>query len=252
MSCTRKRVRKCRLVCEKNEPGCQPFPAKGQPKSNLNQSYPELQMALHEQDGCVYCYVIETIKDEGGRFRQTGSGPNFQGGRITLCTCKHWMRTFKNLADWKGVWIAGFSGLKAGGGQNCLVYLMKIRQAFPSHRQLWKSLRPATRREKNARDHGLGDVFEPKSQGSEFRWSSYYQPVSGHVHASEKDPTAWHKDICYRGCSKRVAALLLGDVKFSFLWKRPLIARKGKLHRGQKKYEHLTAFLDDLITNEQA
>jgi hypothetical protein len=35
-----------------------------------------------------------------GQYSQTASAPNFQGGVITLCTCKHWMRTFKP-AKWR-------------------------------------------------------------------------------------------------------------------------------------------------------
>lgn len=39
----------------------------------------------------VYAYIVTTIKttQPGFQLQQTGSAPNFDGGRITLCTCKH-------------------------------------------------------------------------------------------------------------------------------------------------------------------
>jgi hypothetical protein len=252
MGCTSKRVQKCRFVCEKNECAYQPFPAKGQLKRNLK-SYLELQMALPGQDGCVYCYVIETIKNDGGRFRQTGSGPNFQGGRITLCTCKHRMRTFLSREQWKGTWVAGFTGIgpRAGDGRNHLVYLMKVEFAFDSHYALWHSsgISNETKHAKAANRNKFGDVFQPGKGCITDKPDTYLQPVHEHVHW----PKNWRKDIHYaRGCSNREAALLVGDVAFSFLWDKPLIALKGRrLPRSQKKYERLTDFLNDLITNKQ-
>lgn len=53
----------------------------------------------------VYCYIINTIKNRRGRFVQVGSAPNFQGDLITLCTCKAWMRTYKDVSSWKGVFL---------------------------------------------------------------------------------------------------------------------------------------------------
>jgi hypothetical protein len=76
----------------------------------------------------VYCYVITTVKNRGGQLVQNGSAPNFQGGMITLCTCKHPMRSFLEPDEWKGTWIAGFTTVTAGQGGNALVYLMEISQ----------------------------------------------------------------------------------------------------------------------------
>jgi hypothetical protein len=217
----------------------------------MNCSLAGLHKSLWEERELTYCYVIETIKRRGTAFVQTGSGPNFQGGRITLCTCKHWMRTFLAPKDWVGKWIAGFTGREAGDGKNYLVYLMKVRLAFESQYALWHSgkIPEATRRAKAASHSIFGDLFQPKKGGSAFNPDSYLQPVSGHVHQRRR---TWRKDIRYcHGCSGRPPALLVGDVSCSFLWNTRLIAHKGRLHRGQKKYLHLTDLLNDLISNEQ-
>lgn len=42
----------------------------------------------------IYVYVITTVGNKGGQFVQMGSAPNFQGGCITLCTCKHKDRAY--------------------------------------------------------------------------------------------------------------------------------------------------------------
>ena len=58
----------------------------------------------------VYGYVITTVELRDGLFDQTGSGPNFDGGLITLCTCKHDLRARMHTEEWlKNQWIAGFT-----------------------------------------------------------------------------------------------------------------------------------------------
>ena len=64
-----------------------------------------------EFDSDVYYYVVRTVTLRQGQFSQDGSAPNFDGGRLTLCTCKHWMRTLRPLDQWGGVWVAGFAGI---------------------------------------------------------------------------------------------------------------------------------------------
>jgi len=72
---------------------CQEWPRYGKLKKNMNKTLDDLKKILKEEDGLVYGYVLTTVKGDGsGGFVQTGSAPNFQGGLITLCTCKHWMR----------------------------------------------------------------------------------------------------------------------------------------------------------------
>jgi hypothetical protein len=100
----------------------------------------------------VYHYVVASIHRHNGEFVQTGCGPNFQGGLITLCTCKHRMRTYMDPDDWNGIWIAGFTSLPTGNGANFLIYLMRVAYAFASQRDLWFStaIPPAAKRAKAA------------------------------------------------------------------------------------------------------
>jgi len=104
-----------------------------------NLSLKELVQKLREEKGEVYAYVLTTIKYENGEFIQTGSAPNFQGGLITLCTCKRFMRTWKPVQEWKGVWIAGFTSTQiTSTRKNYLFYLMKVSNAYPSFKSLWE------------------------------------------------------------------------------------------------------------------
>ena len=131
-----------RSCCKKNpEMDCQPFPTKGHLAENMNLKFADFKkkMCREKEDVYCYCYVIASVENRNGKFVQTGSGPNFQGGMITLCTCKHFMRTFMEADNWKGKWIAGFSGLPTGENKNVLLYLMKVENAFDSQMSLWFS-----------------------------------------------------------------------------------------------------------------
>jgi len=124
--------------CCENEDICQPWPDSGQLAKNLDLRIEDLQKVLNGEEGTVYVYVVATIKNKKGQFTQTGSAPNFQGDMITLCTCKHRLRSFRDITAWEGVWIAGFTGMNDGiGGRNALVYLTKVSMAFQSHRDFW-------------------------------------------------------------------------------------------------------------------
>lgn len=121
----------CRM--EANESGVQgPYTLqsalKDYPDKSQSPGHEKLKSLLEQHPSeTVYMYVIESIQqDNSGSYWQTGCAPNFQGGAITLCTCKHWMRTFKPVEDWKqGVWIAGFAGL-THTAQQSLVYLTRV------------------------------------------------------------------------------------------------------------------------------
>lgn len=183
----------------------------------------------------AYCYVVASIKTVKGIYVQTGSAPNFQGDRITLCTCKHQMRSRLSCRDWEGKWVAGFTR-RRGSNRNALVYLMRIAYAYESHCDLWNSelVAAATKRAKSARLHNLGDLYEPRPGcTNEHRFSAewYEVPTFGHSHNLEPCPDQWHKDIEYRGTSRRPAALLVGDPEFSYLWGRRLIDIRTRIPR---------------------
>lgn len=185
----------------------------------------------------VYCYIVATIEEREGGFIQRGSGPNFQGGAISLCTCKHLMRTFRNLADWPGVWIAGFTGIRAGYGRNALVYLMRVDYAFASHADLWaaRSIPTRLKRAKAAETHPYGDIFRPlPGRRDPFDHRRYAEPHAEHVH---RLGGGWRDDIDYTGPGGRRAALLIGDPQASYLWNRPMLYLQSRLHRGQTRRE---------------
>jgi hypothetical protein len=186
----------------------QPFPQTGQLASSMNQPLSALKQKLALEQDVVYCYVVSTIKRRDGRFYQTGSGPNFQGDLLTLCTCKHYMRAFMEPGEWVGKWVAGFSGVAAGEGRNVLVYLMKVGCAFDSHRTLWQELPDTVRQQKSSAVNSLGDLFQPKEPcGDKYDIRCYEPPHKDHSHMPNNN---WHRDINYH--RNRPAALLVGDL----------------------------------------
>jgi hypothetical protein len=185
----------------------------------------------------IYYYVVSTVENQSGRFVQYGPAPNFQGDILTLCTCKHLMRTFRDVADWRGVWIAGFTSVRAGGGRNALVYLARVQHAFNSHHDLWHSgvLAESAKEAKAANMHRLGDVFQPKARpGCGFDPASYRVPRQDHGHRPDD---RWHYDVDYEGVRGRRAALLVFDPERSFLWDQSILFTPERLGRGQRKGE---------------
>src|SRR5437016_5075299 len=81
----------------------------------------------------VYAYIVTSITTTTDyQLVQEGNGPNFDGGRITLCTCKHKDRaTFHSSKDrhdpWKNVWVAGLTSRSADPSRS-LAYLMCVEQ----------------------------------------------------------------------------------------------------------------------------
>ena len=206
----------------------------------------DLASALGGRRDRVYSYIARSVQEVGGRFEQLGSAPNFQGDYVTLCTCKHHMRTFLACDDWAGTWVAGFTGVTTGAHQNDLVYLMRIGQAFPSHADLWDcvDIPETTKEAKAADDNVFGDVFRPKSNVADAHSpGSYVPPTCEHSHWLGD---AWHKDVHYRR-NGRAAALLVGDPRHTFIWDRPMIHCKRQLYRGQSKWTlcDLIAQLED-------
>lgn len=215
----------------------QPFPQAGRLADNLNQHLDNLREKISSERGIVYCYVVASIKNQNGLFYQTGSGPNFQGDLLTLCTCKRFMRAFMEPEKWVGKWVAGFSGVVAGHGHNVLVYLMKVGHAFDSHQSLWLSrdIPDTTKQLKSANLNRLGDVYRPKEPpGDRFDFRSYELPHKNHPHVADDE---WHKDINYFHRNRK-DALLVGDPHYSFLWNKPMLTySNGRIHRGQKKFD---------------
>jgi hypothetical protein len=218
----------------------QPFPQTGRLAENLNLSLGKLREKLRDisvdPQAKVYSYIVATVKNSNGHFVQKGSAPNFQGGVISLCTCKHRMRSFQDPKSWLGTWIAGFTGKEAGNGRNALIYLMKVEFAFDSFYDLWFSekLTESVKQAKLAHTNRFGDIFQPRNmQEDKFDFSNYEAPVDNHSHFENKE---WHKDICYtKGVWGRMPALLFGDAKYSYLWDQPVVFHSERLYHGQRK-----------------
>jgi hypothetical protein len=74
-------------------------------------------------------YTSHQIYWEDNVIKQTRSSPNWEGGMVTYCTCKHLMRcTDKN---WGGVWIATVGPRECSN--NCLIMAGRISRVFPSN-----------------------------------------------------------------------------------------------------------------------
>lgn len=229
------------MSCSPNNNDFQIFPNKGQLHKNLNLDLETLLRRIRGNDAIVYKYVITSVKKNEGAFVQKGSGPNFQGDFITLCTCKPLMRCYKDIRS--GTWIAGFSSVKASNGKQALFYLMKIQQTFESHEDLWsdKKIPEKTKLAKAAHRHKCGDLYKPKIWNRDrFNPENYEPPREGHSHKADNH---WHKDIHYPDYLKRISKLLIGDQQLSFLWTRPILFSEMIQSRAQKKYDNIQDFL---------
>lgn len=236
--------------CKNSEEVCQDWPKKGNLKKNMDKRLNTLKGVLKNEDGMVYAYVLTTVGKDGNRFVQKGSAPNFQGGLITFCTCKHYMRTWRSPNDWKGVWIAGFTGVNImGNKRNYLFYLMRVRETFPSQKAIWGALLDDVKSVKNSGSDRCGDIYEHKSNISgEYDISSYYEPLVGHVHRETEQSDDWHSDINYKSrITGRRPVLLVGDPCYSFLWSSPIAYSSSKLPR-TKKWDNIQHFIHSLAS----
>lgn len=183
-----------------------------------------------------FCYVVRTVRLINGVLVQTASAPNFDGGHITLNTCKHSMRATMPVEAWtQGVWIAGMSSWDLESKkQQSLVYLMRVGEAYGSHFELVQALRGSGRtvtvEAKAATTNRRGDIFLPSSfdlSREQYRSvPSYLPPMVGHAHRGEVCDTDWEDDIAYESKDGKPAALLVGDPDFSFTWSKQLIRHK--------------------------
>ena len=206
----------------------------------------------------VYAYIVTSIKatSPGSSLHQRGSAPNFSGGRITLCTCKHKDRAtfFKKPHDpnyrWKNVWIAGFTS-KTEVHSRGLAYLMCVERSFLSQFELWHALSVDCRQAKSASSSALGDLFKPKKTAADdpYNPANYFRPVAGHVHSCPVNPDAWHHDIMQWGRSLEPHPLLLGQKAQSYRWSNVKMAFKPAVmgvSAHHKRFKSLEMFIKSL------
>lgn len=206
----------------------QPFPAAGELAKQLDRTLSQLLAGIRGElmTRPVYAYALTTVGFSDGKFRQTGSAPNFQGGRITLCTCKHKDRSSPPprrsvgpdpTSPWKGVWVAGICSRRQLRPRG-LFYLMLVESVFASHAQAWWGLGEPL--EKSATASPFGDIYVPhRGQILNEHWQeSYRKSHSKHVHDSRNRAL----DI-ERSYFARYPNLLAGDPRQSYLWSRPMV-----------------------------
>lgn len=207
----------------------------------LNKLKKRLDKCLSEN---IYYYVLSTLRFDNNKIIQTGTGPNLEGGLITLCTCKHNMRTYPNIKE--NTWIAGFTSINdIDKLKNYLFYLFRIKKTFDNQFEYYTFLKdnfPKACNIKNSKTNEFGDLFFPK-RGFKFKNKIDYNnpqiyltphPKHGHINT-------WNKDIervkvKHWGIeSFKNHKLLIGDIENSFVWNLPMIYFNNKLTRGQKK-----------------
>ncbi|MCI0744393.1 MAG: hypothetical protein L0Y58_03205 [Verrucomicrobia subdivision 3 bacterium] len=230
----------------------QSFPVSGGLLENLDCSRDVLlrlvRPAVGEQ---AFSYIVSTVKvDRRNRYRQTGSAPNFQGDCLTLCTCKHQMRSRIGADDWPGKWIIGLSSRK-NDNRHWLIYLARVRSAYESHSELWIALPQRVRQAKSSRHFRLGDLHEPRrvlNGPARFDPNNYHDPIAGHVHADK-----WDIDVDYalkerkrQPTQKPLAPLLVADSRLTFLWQEPILHFSQDHIRDYLKWQTLTAFLENV------
>lgn len=221
---------------EATKQSVQRFPTSGVLAKNSNLPLGVVKARIHGAQDRAYSYVVRTVnlKPDTLGLEQHGSAPNFQGDVLTLCTCKHQMRSRLSADDWLGVWIAGFTSRTLHDAKHWLIYLAKVESAHDSHSDLWSSMDAATCNAKAAHVHYLGDLFKPQTLrptgNARFSPSRYVRP-SVHVHRKNRSDTGWHNDINYHLASKsRHPPLLVADPKQTFLWDEPMIYFGPKKH----------------------
>jgi len=230
----------------------QSFPSNGSLAARVNTPLEVVQRRLADQLGQTYSYVLSTVQwsEQKDTFEQHGSAPNFQGSVLTLCTCKHQMRSRRSVADWPGVWLAGFTSRTIYGGKHWLFYLAKVAAAYESHADLWNDLTKGTRQAKAAHRNFLGDIFEPKHppRAGDQRFSPprYFKPAR-HAHRQHQNDKTWERDINYKHTvSSQRAPLLVAEPKLTFLWREPLIYLDQNHCRDFHRWESLADVLSVL------
>jgi hypothetical protein len=218
---------------------------------NLNLTKSELTARIGQHRDAVYSYIVRTVGIDQPRrlFEQHGSAPNFQGGCLTLCTCKHQMRSSRKVSQWTGKWIAGFTSRCRHQGRHWLFFLTRVADAHESHFDLWHNLPAAVREAKSTEEHFLGDLFRPRGRvagQNRFNPRSYFAP-SRHSHRRNSCDNGWHNDINY-GYADRYGhpSLLVGDPYLTFLWEKPAIFFDEDHCRNFKKWKSVSELLPHL------
>jgi hypothetical protein len=150
----------------------------------------------------VYVYTHHEIYMDGGELMQSRSGPNWEGGIVTLATCKHFMRTYRNFGA--GVGVVGVTNKLEQ--ENWLLYAGVVDKVFPSNYDLGQYLyrhHCEAYKAKLMTTNRLGDIVESfgdLAYAERYDKGNYIEPCANHCRAEELDPNGnpkWYKDIEY-------------------------------------------------------
>ncbi|AWM39808.1 hypothetical protein [Gemmata obscuriglobus] len=230
----------------------QPFPTEGELFRNLDLRKPGLNDRIGGVLGTVRSYkMISVHPDDRGQHQQYGSGPNFQGGCLTLCTCAHQIRAEKkNPGDWNGSWLAGFTSPRLCG-RTWLFYLAQVEQVHRTAAALWNALPADLRLAKTTRRNRLGDAFQPNSASScadTFDADHYHPPMIGHSHHETARDDNWKKDIeFFNPLFGRHSVYLVANPELTFLWQTPTLYLKD--HPRNQSWESVDELMAKLKVN---
>ena len=206
----------------------QPFPTEGVLFDNLDLRKPDLEDRIGKHLGTVRSYkMISVYPDDRDQLEQHGSGPNFQGGCLTLCTCAHQIRAEKKHTDeWEGSWLAGFTSPRICG-RTWLFYLAQVERICPTAASHWAALPANLRQAKTTRRNRLGDAFQPNPASScadPFKAAHYHPPMIGHSHHETARDGNWKKDIEFvNRLFARHSVYVVARPKLTFLWQTPTL-----------------------------
>lgn len=184
-----------------------------------------LHSKLRTASGGCYAYPQHEIYlSDKGTFLQTRSGPNWQGGVLTLATCKHYLRSTRPAQGWPGTWLAGFT--PKINGENYLLYVAQVALAFENNQLLGDHLRKYDRKAytaKNAFYNVVGDVYP--CNGPDAYDLRNYAVHPEHVRQElKKGAPKWHSDINYK---RPAPVFIMGG----YLYSRPMYRVTRPLHR---------------------
>lgn len=218
-------------------------------------------LPLMNIEGVCYAYPHHEVYLNDNEFIQTRSGPNWEGGLLTIATCKHLLRSrlpspYKipmsglltltggvEMYTWDSepsVWLAGFT--PTIDGATYLLYMARVGVVFGSNYDLGAYLKSNYRSAYDAKlamDNVRGDVYKPRKKlrgEGKFDPLNFYTPYN-HCRQVEsyKDGTPkWHRDIAYSVNGRRAYPILFDEV---YLYSKPKYAANRKLFRSGYKDE---------------
>ncbi|MBP7051889.1 MAG: hypothetical protein KBE65_12820 [Phycisphaerae bacterium] len=217
---------------------------------NLDLRRPDLGDCIGGRLVKVRSYKMTSVcRDDRGQFEHYGSGPNFQGGCLTLCTCAHQIRAEKkNPDEWQDWWLAGFTSPQCCD-RTWLFYLAQVERAYPTAAELWDELPRNLRQAKSTRRNCLGDAYQPNPASpcaDPFDAAHYHLPMIGHSHRESDSDEKWKKDIeFYNSKFRRHSAYIVAKPCLTFIWQTPTLYLKD--HPRNQSWDSVGDLLRRLI-----